>query len=68
MHNKIIGTIFTGVGLYIFLGALGAFANDWPMKKILFVSGIQLIIAIFTLIIGIKLLKKKIDVNAKKVE
>jgi hypothetical protein len=67
MYNKILGAIFAGIGLYILLGALGAFSNDWPMKKILFVSGIQLTIAIFPLIIGIKLLKKKADINTKKV-
>lgn len=68
MYIKILGAIFTGIGIFIFLGAVGVFANDWPVKKLLFVSGIQLIIAIFPLIIGIKLLKKKTVINAKKVK
>ncbi|MDY0117728.1 MAG: hypothetical protein RBR59_09140 [Sulfurimonadaceae bacterium] len=58
MTNKIIGFILIGFGIGILLSAIGAMENDWPIQKIVFVSGIQVLIALFPLIIGIKFFKK----------
>lgn len=60
MSNKIIGIILVAFGAGILLSAIGTMGNNWPIQKILFVSGIQILIALVPLVIGIKLLKKTI--------
>jgi len=57
MSNKIIGSILIAFGIGILLSAIGAMRNNWPMQKILFVSGIQILIALVPIIFGIKFLK-----------
>jgi len=57
MSNKIIGIILIGFGIGMLLSAIGGMGNHWPLQKILFVSGIQILIAAIPIIFGIKVLK-----------
>jgi len=58
MSNKIIGIMLIAFATGILLNAIGAMGNNWPIQKILFVSGIQILIALVPLVFGIKLFKK----------
>ena len=67
MYNKILGAVFLLIILYVLGGAIFSFTNpDYPGKKALFTGGIQLIIALFPLILGIKLFGKKAVINKKE--
>jgi hypothetical protein len=67
MYNKILGAVFLLIGLYVLGGAIFSFTNpDYPGKKALFTGGIQLAIAIFPLILGVKLFRKKAVINNKE--
>ncbi len=69
MYNKALGIVFLLIGLYVLQGALFSFFNpDYPMKKAMITGGIQLIIAIFPLVLGIKFFKKKVTVNQEDKE
>ncbi|XPV70531.1 MAG: hypothetical protein ACNI25_08085 [Halarcobacter sp.] len=63
MSNKTIGIILIAFGVGILLSAIGAMGNNWPIQKILFVSGIQILIALIPIIFGIKFLK---NINKRK--
>ncbi len=66
MYNKILGIIFYLIGLYVLQGALFSFINpDYPVKKAMITGGIQIIIAIFPLILGFKFYRKKAVINQK---
>jgi hypothetical protein len=40
MYNKILGTVFLLIGLYVLGGAIFSFTNpDYPGKKALFTGG-----------------------------
>ena len=54
MSNKIIGILLIGFAIGILLGGAGSIGNNWPIQKILFVLGVQFLIALVPLIIGIK--------------
>jgi len=67
MYNKILGVIFLLVGLYVLQGAFFSFTNpDYPQKKALITGAIQLAIAIFPLVLGVKLFRKKAVINKKE--
>ncbi|WP_457593973.1 hypothetical protein [Hydrogenimonas sp.] len=68
MYSKILGIVFFLVGLYVLMGAIVSFTNpNYPAQKALITGGVQLAIALFPLMIGIKLLRKKAAViNQKK--
>jgi len=69
MYNKVLGVIFLLVGLYILQGAIFSLTNpDYPQKKALITGGIQLIIALFPLISGVKLFRKKAIINKKETQ
>jgi len=59
MSNKIIGIILIAFGIGILLSAIGAMGNNWPIQKIIFVSGIQILIALLPIIFGLKFLKNE---------
>ena len=66
MYNKVLGVVFLFIGLYVLQGALFSFTNpDYPAKKAIITGGIQFIIAIFPLILGFKLFRKKAVINQK---
>lgn len=66
MYNKVLGVVFILIGVYVLQGALFSFTNpDYPAKKAMITGGIQLIIAIFPLILGFKLFRKKVVINQK---
>jgi hypothetical protein len=56
--NKFTGYILIGFSIGVLLHVFSAIHNNWPMQKILFVSGIEIVIALVTLFFGIKSLKK----------
>jgi len=69
MYNKVLGVVFILVGLYVLQGSLFSFTNpDYPAKKALITGVIQLVIAIFPLILGVKLFRKKIIINQQNNE
>ena len=67
MYNKVLGLIFLLVSLYVLQGAIFSFTNtDYPQKKALITGGIQLVIALFPLVLGVKFFRKKAVINKKE--
>ena len=56
--KKIFGVILIFFGVGVLLSFINTLTNDWPMTKILFVGGIQLLFAVIPMYLGIRILKK----------
>lgn len=60
MQNKLWGFILMFIGLSFLQAALLSFTNtDYPTKKALIIGGFSLIVSIYPLIKGFKMLRKK---------
>lgn len=69
MYNKVLGVVFLLIGLYVLQGSLFSFINpNYPAKKAMITGGIQLIIAVFPLLLGIKFFRKKNIISQKDTE
>lgn len=67
MFNKVFGIVLVFIGLYALQGALLSLINtDYPTKKALITSSLQLFIAIVPFYFGIKFFKAKTVVKQKE--